>query len=74
MKLGESYFIKQKKHKKPQVDKAIMRKKNGTAGIHLSGFRLYNKATVIKRVWYWHTHTHTQTHTNKHTHNKNIKQ
>ena len=30
-----------------------MRKKNGTAGIHLSGFRLYYKAAVIKTVQYW---------------------
>ena len=42
------------KYKKAQIAKPILTKKNGTGGINLPDFRLYNKATVIEIVWYRH--------------------
>ena len=41
------------KHKRLQIAKVNLRKKNGAGGIRLLNFGLHDQVTVIKAVWYW---------------------
>ena len=52
-KTRTKYFLNCMETQKPQITKATLKKKGENGRIRLPDFRQYDKATVIKTIWYW---------------------